>query len=113
MSNCRLPRLPQSARCHLSTLSKSLQLPPRDVGINRVDGGKRRESAVGTSDDLLPAHNASILLDPLSDELGMLDVVCAGVDHTWNQDLVVGERHLLEQCPIMGVPGIGGFHQKG
>jgi len=51
-------------------------------------------------------------LDPVGDGFGMLDKVGQAVDHAGNDDLVVGQRQLLEYPVLVGVPRVGEREEK-
>src|SRR5262249_48575736 len=67
------------------------------------------EAAIVRCNDAFTANHAGEALDALRYQLRMLDQADAMGDNPGNEELVVGQAHLLPELPLMLVPRIGGF----
>src|SRR5580704_14337689 len=89
-------------RCgDVGALTQGTQLLPGDGGVDLAVAGKGAETAVGASDHTLHADDGGEALDALRDELGMLDVVGAGVDQPGREYLVLRNRRPGPHLPLM------------
>src|SRR5690242_4965152 len=98
--------------------------PLRDVGAfaqrgellpryRRIDLAVTREGpepTVGAGDDAVLADESGEPLDALSDQLGRLEVVRAGIDQAGSQDLAAGVGRFPHD-PLVLVARVGGLKQ--
>src|SRR5712691_6851497 len=73
-------RAPELVAGSPRALGQGPRLGPRDAPAHRVVVREGAEPAVGSGDDVLPAHRARGARDPVRHQLGMLDEVGRGVD---------------------------------
>src|SRR5690606_17712316 len=57
----------------LGAVAQRLQLCPDDIRVHGPETGKGRKSTVGAGDDPFGADDVDEILEPLRDQLGMLD----------------------------------------
>src|SRR6516165_2547779 len=82
-------------------IAQCAQLLPGDRRVDLAVAGKRTEAAVGAGDHALDADDGSEALDALCDELGVLDVIGAGVDEARREYLVLGNLRLGPDLPLV------------
>ena len=80
---------------HRRAVGKRLELQPAYVRIDRVKVGESGKAAVSPGDKIARADDVGKPLEPLSDHLGMLDIIGARVDNTRDEDLAFGQAVLL------------------
>src|SRR6516165_2442451 len=85
----------------VGTLAQCAQLLPGDRRVDLAVAGERSEAAVGAGDQALDAGDGSEALDALGDELGVLEVIGAGVDEARREHLVLGNLRLGPDLPLV------------
>ena len=70
---------PKTLGGQLRAFDERAQLQPRTFRMTRVKADEGSEAAIGASDDALSADDIGESLEPLRDQLGMLDTVGLGV----------------------------------
>src|SRR5215510_811738 len=74
--------LPELLRGQARALGHRLELRPRDLGLDDVDGPREgREAAVGPGDHALAPDDLGVADEPLGNQLGVLDEVGRRVEH--------------------------------
>ena len=71
----------------LRVLRRASGLTPHDVRVDLHAPGEGAEAAIDTRDDVLAADDRGVTLDPLGDQLGVLDEVGGRVDHPGHEHL--------------------------
>src|SRR6185312_13227564 len=84
-------------------LGERLQFGPDDIRVHASRADMDAETAVHGGHDVLTSHEVGITPDPLGDQLGVLDVVGLALDHSRYQHLALGNLHLLEYRPLVGM----------
>src|SRR5215831_13740954 len=79
---------------------------PHDLGVDLQPAGEGAEAAIDAGDDVLGSHHARVLHDAVRHQLGMLDEVRGGIDHARDDDLAVGQLHILPHFPFVAVAGV-------
>jgi hypothetical protein len=94
-------------------LLEAAKLVPADVRIDDAETGEGRKSAIRSGDDPVCADRLRIALESLRHEFRMLYEIGGGIDHAWNEDLVVRYNceHLDKIVPVMLVSWVGGLKQ--
>jgi hypothetical protein len=70
---------PKTLGDQLRAFDERAQLQPRSFRMTRVKADEGSKAAIGASDDALSADDIGESLEPLRDQLGMLDTVGLGV----------------------------------
>src|SRR3984885_8832175 len=108
----RVRSVPESRGCDLRALYQRSQFAECDLAIHPAGGADRcREPTIRPGDHPLAPDNVGKAADALGDQLGVLDVVGAGIDHTGDQDLVVRQFRIAPHGPFMFVTRIGSFER--
>src|SRR4051794_24166089 len=71
------------------------------------------EAAIHACHDAIAPDDFRIALDTLRDKFRMFDVIRLGLDDSRTKDLVIGDLHLFEETPLVGMTRIRGFEQDG
>src|SRR6266849_1636952 len=99
MCTLRLSLRPELSGGQTRALGHRLELGPRDLGLDLVDGAREgREATIGSRDHALPADDLRVPDEALRDQLRMLDEVGRRVQHARNDHPVV--RQALSQRDI-------------
>src|SRR5215470_17217915 len=94
-------------------LGHRLELGPRDLGLDDVDGPREgREAAVGPRDHALAADDLGVADEPLGDQLGVLDEVGRRVEHARDDHAIVGQPDLAEHDPFVLVSGVRALERE-
>jgi hypothetical protein len=98
----------------LRPLGQRRQLGVDDLRVNRTEAGERGEAAVRARDHPVGAHDLHEASEPVCHDARVLDEVRRRIDHTRDQDLVVGYAAAVidERLEVMLVPRIGGLEQQ-
>src|SRR5262249_793090 len=97
--------LPQFLRSEPRALGERGELHPHDLGVDLQPAGKGAEAAIDAGDDVSRSHHARVLRDAVRHQLGVLDEVRGGIDHARDDDLAVGQLHVLPHFPFVAVAG--------
>src|SRR5207253_3242724 len=98
---------PKPLRRNRRPLDHRTQLFERDVRVELAVTGKGAKAAIAAGDHPLAPDDVGELADALGDELGMLDIIGRGIEHSRYQDLVVGQPGLPPYRPFMRMPRVG------
>src|SRR6202044_2982281 len=98
---------PEFAGGQVGAFGHGGELGPGDFGVDGHERGEGGEAAVGAGDHVLPADEAGVADQALGDQFRVLDVVGGGVEHAGDEDLAVGQGDVLEDLPLVLVPGVG------
>src|SRR5579863_542720 len=103
----RPPSMPQLRRCQLRSFHERAELSISDLWVypSRMPD-ECRKAAIRASHDPLASHDIGELADALRHQFGVFDVVGAGVDHAWDQHLVVRDLGFLPHGPFVCVARI-------
>ena len=96
----------------LGPLAQRREFRVGDGGIDGAETCKGAETAIGARNDPVGPDNAGEAFDPLCDQLGVFYEVGCGVDHARHQDLVVGDLHVGEGRPLVGVTWVCRFEEE-
>src|SRR3954452_19108866 len=91
----------QRARRELRALRQGVELRPLDRLVDALQVRPLREPAVGAGDDVLRPDQARDPLDPLGDELGVLDDVRRVADDARREDLPGRQLRVLPHPPLV------------
>ena len=80
--------------------------------MHRAETRERSKAAIGAGNHTLAAHQIGVTDDSLRDKFRMLDIVEAGCNNAWNQDLVIGKLLNGPNLPLMLVTRIRALQQK-
>ena len=96
------------------TLGEGTKFLVDNLGIDRSETCKRSKATVRSRHDLIYSNDAYKTFNSLPDEFWMLNEISRTVDNPRYQNLVVGNFSfsLLENRPLVRVPGIRGFEKK-
>src|SRR5436305_1375102 len=85
----RRAALPEAPRGDRRSLNHRPQLLEGDVGIELAVAGKGTEPAIAAGDHAFAPDDIGKAADALGDELAALDIIGRGLEHAWDQDLVI------------------------
>src|SRR3989441_9893310 len=106
MCTLRVSLRPELSGGQTRALGHRLELGPRDLGLDLVDGAREgREATIGSRDHALPADDLRVPDEALRDQLRMLDEVGRRVQHARNDHPVVRQADLAEHDPFVLVAG--------
>src|SRR5687767_10253314 len=94
---------PQLLRRESRTLGHRLELRPDDRGM----ADTLAESTVRTGDNVLTTDDSRVADQALGDQLRVLDEVAEVADYARNQQLPLGQLHVLPDPPLVLVARVG------
>ena len=112
----RLARLthPQPLGGEPGAFGQRGELGPDDVLGDTAHSRGSVKAAIGAGDDpLRVADHLRYPLDPVGDGLGVLDEIGQAVDDPGDEDLIVGQRLLLEDMVFVRMARVGEGEEEG
>src|SRR5882672_4684407 len=114
MCTLRLSLRPELSGGQTRALGHRLELGPRDLGLDLVDGAREgREATIGSRDHALPADDLRVPDEALRDQLRMLDEVGRRVQHARDDHPVVRQTDLAEHDPFVLVTRVRALEGQG
>src|SRR5690606_31529177 len=95
------PLRPETLRGDLGALPESFEPRPRDVLVDAAT-----ETAVRAGDHVLATHELREVLDAVGNQLRVLDDVRCMTNDTRDDDLALGELHVLPDLPLVLMAGV-------
>ena len=73
---------------------------------------ERPEAAIHAGDHAVSTNDVGVAADPLRDQSRVFNKVRGGIDHAWNQDLLVWNLDRLQVLPFVLVTRVGAFETQ-
>ncbi len=92
----------------MSTFGECVKFFVGDIGVDGTESCEGAESTIGAGIDSFFSDDIDKFFESLSDEFGVFDEVCGGVDDAWYEYFVIGYEVfiLLEDFPFVSVSGV-------
>src|SRR5262245_32752207 len=103
---------PKTTRGKLGADRERPELRPRDFCMDWPESSERSHATVCPGHNTVSPDDVGVASDALSHELGMLDVVGAGIDDSRHEHLLLRERVPGPDFPFVLVARIGAFDQE-
>src|SRR5688500_11350814 len=102
----------QANRRQLRTTGQRPEFRPGNLGVHRPETGECPHPAIRAGHHPLASADVGEARDPLGDELGMFDIVGAGIDDTRDEHLVIRKFLACPYFPFVLVARVGSLDEQ-